>query len=728
MKTIKSLLTFGLSAVTALTITSCQDFDFMDEAEIKHDLTMNEYTSNFEARYGKIDPNHNWGFESLPIVSLNGAFTRAGSSGAGSVYVNTNQWAEAGQDEYIENIVVIPGYPNFDNYYYANNGQENKGYIGTNRPNDGGNTRPCGDVTDYEVQYVSEFFRSHNKEQLKQYEQTLHLTDFFIQNVSAENDRESYPNGALKNEILNDGCNFGMEHLVFKTMESHDEIDGTWTHMNNYNRNATNIMTDVPVYYSEQDKAQSQEYVNNRPEWMSDEEFATHQAIANGTKTIKAPASIDTNYKTATAPYSNDATPKRQIKYVTSSGTEDFGYQSTWSTAKPFKKEWVLVKLTWMEKGQDGVERPREGYYLAFDYEAEKEDANVPSGKKTYGPDGYYSNWIVKITPAYGQETPDSPRRRIMCEDLGNTLDFDFNDVVYDVYYETNGSKTEAVITLQAAGGTLPIFVGVDPSKTNYEAHALFNQASSTPVNVGGTNGTIAIYRVEVSSGQSNPDYLPVYVQTSANSASNTITLKPSTGNGTAIAPQKFSVPVGVRWMKERMQIESSYKHFDSWVNDKNFSANEQPWFGNANIESFGNIMNIGGGVTSDSSEKTEESIEPYSLDEDEPQVVESETKRCNDNIIDFSNIIPTTGTKYKITLTIKTEGLEEHNKSCSGAVIGKDYAWFYNFSYEAIENGTKTIETTIDNISSLGKSLQVRIDNNASAVNAKIKLEPIKD
>lgn len=552
---IKNFVKLASAALVVGSFASCQDYEPFDEATVAASVKAREFTGNFEARYGQIDPNHDWGFEDIEAVPHIGSITRAESNdGVGFVYVNTNQWAVKPQvkngEEYIEDVVAIPGYPNFDDYYYTNNGGDQEGTVLSSRPSDCATNRPCGDVTDYEIQYVSEFFRSHNKQQLKEYEQKLHLTDFFIQNVSAENDRESYPDGALKNEILGENCNFGMEHLVFKTMDSNDQIDNTWTHMNNYNRNATNLMTST---------------------------------------------TIDTDYKTKQTPYyNNDGTQMRQIKYVTSSGTEDFGYQSTWSTNQPYKKEWVLVKLTWMEKGRDGVERQREGYYLAFDYEADK-------AGKSYGPDGYYSNWIVKITPAFANEiVPESPRRRIMCEDLGNTFDFDFNDVAFDVYFEEFSDHTEAVVSLLAAGGTLPIFVGYEPSETRMEAHKLFEKPSSTPVNVGGASAPVAIYRFNVT--YTNPDNIPIYVQQSSNDATNIITLKPATGNGTAIAPQKFCVPVGVRWMKESQQIEKPYQYFDAWVGNKNFKNNGLPWFANSNIDAryADMIFNSGSGINSD--------------------------------------------------------------------------------------------------------------------------------
>ena len=51
-------------------------------------------------------------------------------------------------------------------------------------------------------------------------------------------------------------------------------------------------------------------------------------------------------------------------------------------------------------------------------------------------------------------------RGRIMCEDLGNIGDFDFNDVVFDATIMNDGSIN---IIIHASGGTLPITVADRP-------------------------------------------------------------------------------------------------------------------------------------------------------------------------------------------------------------------------------------------------------------------------
>ncbi len=71
------------------------------------------------------------------------------------------------------------------------------------------------------------------------------------------------------------------------------------------------------------------------------------------------------------------------------------------------------------------------------------------------------------------------PKLRVMAEDLSATeaSDFDFNDVVMDVEYV---SPDQVKITLQAAGGTLPLRINEDD---NWEVHRLFQVSTGTIVN-----------------------------------------------------------------------------------------------------------------------------------------------------------------------------------------------------------------------------------------------------
>ena len=145
--------------------------------------------------------------------------------------------------------------------------------------------------------------------------------------------------------------------------------------------------------------------------------------------------------------------------------------------------------------------------------------------------DGYYSDWIVCIVEAQGKnitsrekvekdgdiyKIPVEPQcGRIFCEDLGVSTreDLDYNDVVFDVdvyknyeagvkryytiysdgrkvldrteNYSTEGQATySAKITLQAAGGTLPLTV------IGKEVHEMFGVGVTTMVNTRDDNST----------------------------------------------------------------------------------------------------------------------------------------------------------------------------------------------------------------------------------------------
>ncbi len=94
--------------------------------------------------------------------------------------------------------------------------------------------------------------------------------------------------------------------------------------------------------------------------------------------------------------------------------------------------------------------------------------------------DGYFSDWIVTLTEAKTTTPPppSSADLRVMAEDLSANdegKDFDFNDVVFDVYFsETVG---EAYVMVLAAGGTLPLKVH------DTEVHRLFGQPTNMMIN-----------------------------------------------------------------------------------------------------------------------------------------------------------------------------------------------------------------------------------------------------
>ena len=96
--------------------------------------------------------------------------------------------------------------------------------------------------------------------------------------------------------------------------------------------------------------------------------------------------------------------------------------------------------------------------------------------------DGYFSDWIVTLTEAQRQDvTPVKPSLHVLCEDLTaqDANDFDFNDVVFDVFYVDANTVTIKVL---AAGGTLPLRLC---GRSNWEVHTLYNVDVKCMVNTG---------------------------------------------------------------------------------------------------------------------------------------------------------------------------------------------------------------------------------------------------
>lgn len=564
------LSALGLSAAAIFTLSGCRDYDQFDQEEATIATVGKQYDAAWLEAFGTPDPNHKWGMdEEIGVIGALSSGTRAGQ-----VNTNRNQWTEFDgnskgtitfpnygtntptvkvpnyRNSALGHDIQIPGWPHLNGLYYKSNGDALDGAIQGDNVTSG--MIPAGDVTPYEIQYVSNWFRTHQIRNPKDYRMKLHLTDFFIQNISCDNDQQSYNTGSInpylpgwektgnnganietkeqaklhkavdggpyvKDNKLNENIQYNLDHLGFKDM------DGTWTHVNNFNSGNSNF-----------------------------------------------------------DPENKASNPRRMIMYITSAGTEDFHCHPSWCTDTEWIDSWVLVRLTWNETVKDenspyaiGTVIPREGYYLAFDFHGKK------SGQEVYQ-DGYYSNWIVKITPGYFTSTGNS--RRIFCEDLGGTFDFDFNDAVIDVAFEGSGSSYTPIISVQAAGGTMPIYV--EKSDAKYELHNLLGYGDNmVPINVKDKSHPVAIYRGGTVS-EAKPGKIKIFVNNTKNNTTYKISgddddrsiddKNNSTLDGiydedhaTKIAPSAFAAPTSVEWPTEMSLIETAYEKFPNWVKDK---------------------------------------------------------------------------------------------------------------------------------------------------------------
>lgn len=176
-------------------------------------------------------------------------------------------------------------------------------------------------------------------------------------------------------------------------------------------------------------------------------------------------------------------------------------------------------------------------YYLGFDFSADGYNPNEQVQR-----DWVFNDWILKIIPA----VEISSVSRIIAEDLGNSDDFDFNDVVFDVEFVAEGAK----ITLQAAGGTLPLFIN------DNEVHEKFGVSTETMVNTGNVNKEPVSF---VLPGITSLDQIEITV---SDKKAGKYYLKAECGE----APQKICVPVTYQWTSERQSIEDKYPKFIDWV------------------------------------------------------------------------------------------------------------------------------------------------------------------
>ena len=154
----------------------------------------------------------------------------------------------------------------------------------------------------------------------------------------------------------------------------------------------------------------------------------------------------------------------------------------------------LLIKRTGKEIGYDGLDANQK--YDVFDLTKISDKLNmgyIPVWGKGYvewvtnigGRDYVFSDWIITLTKASQDKQADV---MIIAEDLSvgdGHEDFDFNDVVIQVYY---GNEGEAKAKILAAGGTLPLTVdGKDVHQEFSKANKGIDCAGKM-INTNGTN------------------------------------------------------------------------------------------------------------------------------------------------------------------------------------------------------------------------------------------------
>ena len=246
--------------------------------------------------------------------------------------------------------------------------------------------------------------------------------------------------------------------------------------------------------------------------------------------------------------------------FMANSGTMEFAYHNVKDSK--YHNEYIIIPGADIDKSLAGY------YYIGFDFYAHGTDMYPANKNMDVDRDWVFNDWIVRISPG-----EFAGQKRIYVEDLisgslknVDKSDWDFNDAVFDAYVYYNGKSDEsyAIITLRAAGGTLPLTIA------GREVHELFGVSQTTMVNTGvGADVPPVQFRIpgsELTSDDAND--IKVIV---TNAEGEKIELRAEKGEAT----QKFAVPAGkhVKWMKERQHISTGYENFSKYV--KNASITE---------------------------------------------------------------------------------------------------------------------------------------------------------
>ena len=198
--------------------------------------------------------------------------------------------------------------------------------------------------------------------------------------------------------------------------------------------------------------------------------------------------------------------------------------------------------------------------------------AGYKNGDKHFAGDNVYTDWIVRISPAKYKNTPSNADLRIMAEDLSasDDTDFDFNDVVFDVYY---GAAETAKIEVLAAGGTLPLRIKIGAGSTDAdfeEVHGMFRENTNIMINTNASyanskNGLASVSRTlhYAVNSAAEANNITIQVKKTVDGKEQWIEMKAAVGKPAA----KFACLPSVvkRWANERESLLTN-STFSQWV------------------------------------------------------------------------------------------------------------------------------------------------------------------
>jgi hypothetical protein len=216
--------------------------------------------------------------------------------------------------------------------------------------------------------------------------------------------------------------------------------------------------------------------------------------------------------------------------------TEQFGYHNSVDSKDHF--EYIILYI-------DGA------YYVGFDFSASHPEGQEANKNMDVERDWIFNDWIVKISPALPIYPIESGR--VMAEDLGSNegSDFDYNDVVFDYDIYSDGVT---VIELQAAGGTLPLYI------ESFEVHELFGVATDVMVNTFSLNEKKPVKVILTGKYLSGKD-----IEASVTKFGQTYNIPYFVSEPSA----KIRTDKDAAWSLERIPIDVTYPKFLEFVKDQ---------------------------------------------------------------------------------------------------------------------------------------------------------------
>ena len=173
-------------------------------------------------------------------------------------------------------------------------------------------------------------------------------------------------------------------------------------------------------------------------------------------------------------------------------------------------------------------------------------------------PTDNYEAGVKGCTPGFRGKVVEEPKPiRVIAEDLSASegSDFDFNDVVFDIQlnWPAQGQHT---ITLQAAGGKLPLCIG--ELEDENEVHKLFGVNINTMVNTEDWTAHKDPYKFTISGTYESEKDIPIWVR----KGNTWCELTAERGR----AASKIAVSTDYQWVKELNDISKAYSDFDIYV------------------------------------------------------------------------------------------------------------------------------------------------------------------